>query len=110
VSNPIRQYFRRHGRYPRKTIACGKRDQLIVTITPRYAIISTALHARSIYVPRSAFVELIRFGAKVGKHMDPQDHDVEQAMHLAIREEEKLNREMRQFKKTLYGRPRRKRR
>lgn len=91
-------YFRKHGKYPRKRIECGERDQLIVTISEGYAIISTRLHNRSIYIPRSAFIELIRFGAKVGKHMD-REHDVEQAMHEAIQFEEDLGREMRQFKK-----------
>lgn len=101
-------YFRNHGHYPRKRIENGERDQLTVSVASGYAEIRSRLHNRSIYIPHSAWRELLRFGIKTEKYMG-EDHDVEQAMHEAIKFEDDLNREMRQFKKTLY-RPKRRRR
>src|SRR5262245_28911076 len=100
-------YLRRHKHYPRKRIKCGRRDQLTITVASGYAIVSTELHGRRIYIPHSAWRELLRFGVKMEKYMGP-DHDVEQAMHESYEFERRHLREQRQFKKTLY-RPKRRR-
>lgn len=101
-------YLRKHGHYPRKRIPCGRRDQLTITVAPGYALISTDLHGRRLYIPRSAMRELVRFLAKMDKHMGA-DFDVEQAMHESYEFERQHAAEMRQFKKGLY-RPKRRRR
>lgn len=101
-------YFRKYRHYPRIRRNNGRVQTITVHIAPGYAMIRTSPHNATIYIPHSTWREILRFGVKMEKYME-DDFDVEAAMKEAIRFEDELAKEMRQFKKTLYQ-PRRKRR
>jgi len=109
MTNPLEAYLRRHGHYPRIRRDNGSVQRIEVSIAPGYATITTYPQGHTIYIPHSSWREVLRFGIKTERYMR-EDFDVPLARKEAYEFEQQLQREQRQFKKTLYRPKRRNRR
>lgn len=105
---PIDLYMRKHGHYPRARLQNGGVQRVELSIAPGYVEISTYPYGARLVILGSTFRRLIKWAVPVLKMQGP-DFDQPTAIAEAIKFEDELKREQRQFKKTLYGRGRRRR-